>query len=260
MGGHRKGRGERPRLGAQRVDAQRRLGRLVVSRHQRARPVRAERVEPQLRDPLGVGVAQRRLARRDVRQPGHDRRRLARGAPQHRVDELRAAGRLGLGERDGLADRRMRRDPVQVGELVEPEPQRRDHHGVQLRDGALGERLDQEVERGAALDGAIRQPGGQRALARVKMQATGLGVQRPVRPRVVLEDPPQHRERTDAGGGHISTLGLSFVPLAPIHDLSDKRETSKGRPAASNNRPDGLKDPSGRSRTCRWAGWIGEEH
>ena len=78
-GRHGQARRELGRVGAQRVDAQRGLGRLVAGGHQRARLVRAERVPPQLGDPLGVGVRERGLGGRGVGQRGDQRGRLARG-------------------------------------------------------------------------------------------------------------------------------------------------------------------------------------
>ena len=66
---------------------------LVAGRHQRARVLRAERVAPQLGDPQRVGVLERGFGGRGVGQRGDERRRLARGAAQHGVDEARAAAR-----------------------------------------------------------------------------------------------------------------------------------------------------------------------
>ena len=135
------------------------LGGLVVGRHQRPRGLGAERLPPQLRDPLGVRVAQRGGLRGVLGQRLDDRARLPRGPAQDGVDEAGAAARLGLGELDGLPHRRVGGHAIEVGELERAEPQRGHHGGLEAVDRAVRERLDDVVERGAALDGAVRELG-----------------------------------------------------------------------------------------------------
>ena len=69
-------------------------------------------------------------------------------------------------------------------------------------DAAAAERLDGVVERPHALHGAEREPLRERAVAVV--EPVGRGAERPVRVRVVLEDPLQNPERRRAGGAHRS--------------------------------------------------------
>ena len=54
-----------------------------------------------------------------------------------------------------------------------------------------------------ALDGAVREPGRERAVARVEPEPLGLAAQRPIGPRAVLEDAAQDGVSDAAGGrGH----------------------------------------------------------
>ena len=183
------------RVGAQRVDAQGGLGRLVVRGHQRARGVRAQRLPPQRGDPLGWEWRSAACAGVASSSAATSAARLAGAAAQHGVDELRAAGRLALDQLDGLADRRVGGHAVRVGELVEAEAQRGEHERLEPLDRAPGERLDQVVERRPALHRAVGQAHRERALARVEPEPARLAVQRAVGPRPVLEDAPQHGKR-----------------------------------------------------------------
>ena len=97
--GHRQRRGQRGRVGEERVGTQGHLGGLVVARHQRARVRGPELLPPQARDPLRMGVHDGGLlgaglgqARQQAAGP------LAGGAAQHRVDQAVpcAAGGLGV--------------------------------------------------------------------------------------------------------------------------------------------------------------------
>ncbi len=205
----------------------------------------AERGEPQRGDPLGVRVAQRRLRGRRLGQRGDRRGGLARAAPQHGVDEPRARGRVRLDERDGLADRRVRGHAVEVGELVEPEPERGEHDRLEPVGRAPGERLDQVVERRAALDRAVGQPHGQRALARVEVEPARLAVQHAIGPRPVLEDAAQDGECADPRRG-------GCVAARRYDSTSSGRSTGLpcGIEQSSSRRPD--TSSPGRKRPMDW--------
>ena len=147
---------ERVGVGDERVGAQRDLERLVVCGHQRARVLGAERLPPQARDPLGVGVLDGGLLGRGVAERREQRvGSLARGAAQHRVDEPVAGAGVRLGELDGVADDGVVGRAAHVQQLVEAEPQRGEQRRVERRHGTLGELLDEVVERALALDGAV---------------------------------------------------------------------------------------------------------
>ena len=128
------------------------------------------------------------------------RRRLAGGAPQDGVDEPGAAARGALGELDRLADRRVRGHAVQEHELEHPEPQRGQDGGLEPRDRPSGQLLDHVVERRAALDDAVGEPRGERAVARIEAVAARLAVQRAVGVGALLEDPSNDRVRAGASG------------------------------------------------------------
>ena len=147
--------GELAAVDLERVGAQRGLGGLVVGGHQRAGVVGAERVEPQLRDPLRVGVGERGLGGRGVGQRGDDRARLARGAAQDGVDEAGAA----RARRPWRArrTRRRRRARARGRGRSAGRPRgaaRRAPAASSFRPGG-GPALDHVVERGDALDGAV---------------------------------------------------------------------------------------------------------
>ena len=191
-----------------------------------ARAVSAPNVlPPQPRDPLGVRVAQRGLLRCAVRERVDQRRRLARGAAQHRVDEPRAAPRLRLGELDRLPHRGVVGHAIEVDELEDPEPQRRDDGRLQAVERAAGERLDDVVQRGPALDGAVGEPGREGEVARVEPEPLGLAAERPIGPRAVLEHAAQDGERAmSGGGGHRTTVqtrlkGSSAAPRMPTKSV-----------------------------------------
>ena len=106
---------------------------------------------------------------------------------------------LGLGELDGLPDRRVGGHAVEVGELERAEPQRGHHGGFEAVERAVRERLDDVVERGAALDGAVRQPGREPEVASVELEPLGLAAEGAIGPRGVLENPPQDGVSGDGG-------------------------------------------------------------
>ena len=113
------------------------------------------------------------------------------------------AARAALRELDALPHDRVRGDPVEERELVEPEPQRRQRPGVELVDRAR-ELLDEVVERQPPLDGPERELHRQRPLARIEVLR--LAVQRAVGVRALLEDAPDDGEgdaarRRDAAHG-----------------------------------------------------------
>ncbi len=94
----------------------------------------------------------------------------------------------------------MRGDAVEERELEHAEPQRGEHGGLELGDRPPGERLDHVVERRAALHGAVGEPRGERAVARLEAVAARLAVQRAVGVGALLEDPPDDRVRARASG------------------------------------------------------------
>ena len=135
---------------------------------------------------------------RVVGQGVEQRRALAGGPAQHGVDEAvpRAPARLGelhrIGE-DGVVGR-----TVQVEQLIQPEAKRREHRWVQPIRRALGETLDQVVERPLALHGAVGQAHRQRPVARV--QSLRLGLQGLVGVGAALEHATQDRVGSAAPG------------------------------------------------------------
>ena len=159
--------------------------------------------EPQGGDPVRVGVAQRGLRGRPLGQRGDPAGGHRRRAAQDGVDELGAARRLVLDELDGVADDGVGGHAVQERELVEPEAQRGADGRVEPLDGPLGQLLRERVQRGLALDGAVGEPGGQRAVAAVQPAAPRLAVERAIGPRVLLEDAPDDCKRACTGGGGV---------------------------------------------------------
>ena len=122
-----------------------------------------------------------------------------RGSAQHGVDEPgRATPGHGLGQVDALGHRRAVGNAVEIEDLVEAEPRRRHHRRVEPLHRPLGQPGKQVVERGLALDGPVRQTGGQRAVAGVEPGPVGLGGQRPVRVGAGLEHAPDDGERDPA--------------------------------------------------------------
>ena len=181
----------------QRVGAQRQLRRLVVRPHQRPRLVRAELLPPHPREPLRVRVQDRRRLGRGVVELREQARGLPGRPPQHGVHEAPAPA-VRLRQLDRLVDGGVRRDGVQIEQLEEPQPERRDNRRIELRQLAFGQRLGDVIERRAALDRPERQPRRQRAVAGVEPRR--LGVERAVRVGVLLECPAHDRVRHATGG------------------------------------------------------------
>ncbi len=141
------------------------------------RLVRAELAPPGLGDPVGVGVLERGLVRpcasgrAAIRSPSSSASRritafangTARSRPARRTsstDSLTAA---------------CRRHRVEVAELVGAEPKRRPDGRVELAHGPAADRLERVVERADALHGAVREPLGERAVARVELRPRRCG-------------------------------------------------------------------------------------
>ena len=76
-------------------------------------------------------------------------------------------------ELHGLAHRRIRGNRIQVGELVGADPESGAHRRVELSHGAAADLLERVVERAHALDGAVRDPLRQRAVALVEAGGGG---------------------------------------------------------------------------------------
>ena len=68
-------------------------------------------------------------------------------------------------------DRRVIGDAVHEQELVDAEPQRRQHRGVESATAAVAERLDHVVERAPSLHDSVREPHRERAVAAVELAA-----------------------------------------------------------------------------------------
>ena len=192
-GPHRQQRGERRRVGDELVRAQGVLGGLVDCREQSARLAGAEALPPLLDDPLRERVARRRAGRRAVVELGEQAVRFTRNPAQHRVDKALAA--RGARQCHRIVDGRVR-GSAREGELVGAEPQRRADHGVELRQRAPRNALDQVVERRPSLYRAVGKPHRERALAPVE---AGRGrVEGPVGECALLEGASQDREGDDA--------------------------------------------------------------
>ena len=198
---------ERRSVGHERVRPQRHLRRLVVGGHQRAGLLSAELSPPQARDPLRVRVLHGGLLGRRVGERSQQgSRALARGPAQHRVDETVARAAPGLGQLDGVRDDGAVGRAAQVEQLVQPEPQRRQHRRVEPRGGPLGQCFDQVIERALALNRAVGQAHRERPVAPV--QLPGLRLEGLLGVGAVLEHPPQHRVGTAASGGDRGADGL----------------------------------------------------
>jgi hypothetical protein len=121
-------------------------------------------------------------------------RGLTGAAPQHRVDELRAPGRLVLDQLHRFPDRGMGRHAIGVDELVQADAQRCPDDRLELLDRPARQSLDQVVERRPPLDGAVGQTHRESALARIQAETARLAVQGTVGPGAVLEDTAHDRE------------------------------------------------------------------
>jgi hypothetical protein len=179
-------------------------------------------------------VPQRGLGGRRVRQRIHERATLLHGTAQDGVDKPGAARRLGLGQLDRLADGRVGGDPVEEDELEGPEPQRGQQRGLQALDRPRGQRRDHVVERRDALDGAVGQLRGQRAVAGVQAGAGQLAVERPVGPGALLEDPSHDRVGDCTRGAHhgVPTGFASAVHWATFVPVGRSRAGFPGGPVS----------------------------
>ena len=186
---------------AQGVDPKRRLRGLVHRRHQQPRLGLAQLRPPHPRQPLGVGVGDRRARRRRVVEAREQLVALGRGAAQQRVDESRsgagapvrgaAAPGAVLGELDGLIDGGVV-GGLGLEELEQAEPQRGERRGVDAAAAPAGEHPHEVVGGAAPLHRAVSQAARLRELARVQLQP------RRRRPRRRGRSTP--RPRTCAGG------------------------------------------------------------
>ena len=142
-------------------------------------------------------MRERRLGRRRVGQRRDERADPVREPAQDGVRERHRPLETGTShELDRLVHRRVARDPVDERELIRAEAKRRPDGSIESRDPSSAERLDRVVERADALDRAVREPLGERAVAFVQP-----GDRRPesaVRVRVVLEDAQQDVESRGA--------------------------------------------------------------
>ena len=144
-----------PAMPTQRVDANRRLGgvvdRLAAARARAVGPelasttARPATPAPSAGSPRRAGSASSSSARIAAALRG--------GPPEDRVDEPAPPRTRALGELDGLVDRGVVGDAAEEQQLVEPEPEGREHRRVEPLEGAAGEAL---APRGRAWRGAGR--------------------------------------------------------------------------------------------------------
>ena len=137
---------------------------------------------------------------------------------------------------------------IEVDELEDPEPQSRDDGRLQAVERAAGERLDDVVQRGPALDGAVGEPGREGEVARVEPEPLGLAAKRPIGPRAVLEHPAQDGERAvSGGGGHRTTVQARLKGSSPAPRMPTKSVMGhSGRSTVH----------SSRARDLRFAGTV----
>jgi hypothetical protein len=131
------------------------------------------------------------MLERAFRQRVDERPNAFRDASQDGVRERHRPLEPGApNELDRLVHGRVARDPVEIAELVRPEPQGGQHGRVELSHRTLAERLDRVIERPHPLDRSEGEPPRQRDVA--VLEPLRGGAQSPVGVRVVLEDPAQH--------------------------------------------------------------------
>jgi hypothetical protein len=185
------------------------LGSEVDRGEHRAGGICAELLPPQLREPRRDRMRHRRRGRVSVSEAAEDLLALARGTPQDGVDETGApaAAARALGEAHCLVHGGMVGIAAGEEQLVDAEAKRREERIVQLARRTAAELRDQVVGRPPALHRAVREGLRLGALAALEPSTLGRGAKRPVRPRPVLEDPPQglvrdaarRRDRAQAG-------------------------------------------------------------
>ena len=203
---------------AQRVHARRALGRLVVGPHQvhARRAARAAPTRP-ARPTRGCEWRSAASAGEDSPSPSTNarpsravRRSTAFTNPWPR---LRAA----LARSTDSVDRRVVCDAVHEQELVDAEPQRRQHRGVDPVRRTVAERLDHVVERRASLHHSVGEAHRERAVAAVELQPVRLGPERAVGVGVLLE----HAAHDGVGaaarvGGHRSAASARRAVPAQV--------------------------------------------
>ena len=172
-----------PRPAGPARQARRRGSRATCSRAQRSRaarcrsasgpPRRAARAGPTRPAPTHCGCEWRSAASAGEDSPSPSTNPLPSRAvaAQHRVHETVAAAACRLGEVHGLRDRRVVGDAVHEQELVDSEPQRREHGAVDPLRRTVAERLDHVVERRAPLHRSVREAHRERAVAAVELAA-----------------------------------------------------------------------------------------
>src|SRR3984957_17404050 len=193
-------------VGAQRVDAQRKLARLVVGGHHCKSIRRAQIVPPETRKPLWMGMGDCRLLGRVLAQNADQcRGSLARGPTQHGIDEVVSRASACLHQLDAVGNDRVVRRTVEVQQLIQAEPQCRQHGRVEPRGGTTREVFDHMIERGPSLDRAVGKAHRKRAVARVELD--GLGLQRAIGVCALLEYTPQHDIGTAPCGRDWGTRG-----------------------------------------------------
>ena len=151
--------------------------------------------------------------------PGSSRRQQRRGqllalagrAAQHRVDEAGGVGGAGsLDQLDRLVDGGVVGGAVGEEQLVEAEPQGRQHRRVEQAGRAPGQPFDRGVGGAAALDGAVGEPLGLGALAAVEAEPLGAGAEGALGEGVLLEGLPDRREGERAGRRDHGSFGSEW--------------------------------------------------
>jgi hypothetical protein len=176
----------------QQVCPQRRLGRLVDAREQRACLLSAKLLPPAVREPLRNGVEDRRAHGRRVVELIEDLPSFARCTTQHGIDEWRTPPAVALGELHGFIDGGVLGHTIEEQQLVEAQPERRPDCRLEPCDGPGHELLGDVVERRTALHGPEREGRGQRAVA--WLEPRGLRVEGAIGIRSLLEHPADHGE------------------------------------------------------------------
>ncbi len=158
-------------------------GRLVGGERQRRRFVGTEGVEPTRSEPFGDRQRVGQMALGVLLEGGKfEGGEALREAPQHRVHQPRGAVQTHrLRQPDAFRHRDRRRDAVDKGELIGPEPKQRGHRGLELVEAPVENLGEQKVEAAAPAQRPVDELGGKGAVARLQTVAVEGRVEREVR-------------------------------------------------------------------------------
>ena len=193
------------------------------------RPTTAARSTPGASASARPAPAWRRAARRRCARASRTaRRRTALTSPA-------PLGASRLGQLDRLADRGVRGDAVEEGQLKDPEPQRGEHRRVELGDAALRVRRSitwsSVATRWTVPKLSWVASARSRASSRRRLR---FAVQRAVRPRVLLEHAAHHGvgaspRRGEWGRGLMEGPGFARQPLrSPGHLIGSRFRSAPG--------------------------------